>query len=124
MSTIEIGEKLVSLCREGKGMDAIDTLYDEKIVSVEAEGSEELPARMEGLEAIRKKNQWWYENHDVHDSDAAGPFKGQNPDQFAVVFETEVTFKPTGERQTLSEVALFTVTNDKIVCEEFWGQHD
>jgi hypothetical protein len=119
MSTIEIGKRLVALCKDGKALQAVDALYDEKIVSIEAEGSDELPAHMEGIEAIRGKNNWWYDNHDVHASNATGPFCGQSSEQFAVFFETEVTFKPTGERQKLNEVALYTVSNDKIVREDF-----
>ena len=120
MSTIEIGKKLVALCQAGEGLKAVDTLYDEKIVSIEAEGSDELPARSEGIEAIRGKNIWWNDNHEVHDSTTTGPFHGQSEDQFAVLFSVDVTFKPTRERQKLNEVALFTVTNDRVVQEEFW----
>ena len=124
MSAIEIGKRLVAFCQEGKGLDAIDALYDEKIVSIEAQGTEELPARMEGIEAIRGKSNWWYDQHDVHASSAAGPYHGQKEDQFAVFFEMDVTFKPTGERQKNHEVALYTVSGDKIVREEFWYSAD
>ena len=120
MSAIEIGAKLVALCRQGRATEAVDALYDEKIVSIEAQGSDELPARMEGIEAIKGKNAWWYENHELHETSAAGPFCGHREDQFAVLFEMDVTFKPTGERQKLVEVALYTVANDKIAQEEFF----
>jgi hypothetical protein len=92
--------------------------------SIEAHGSDELPARMEGIEAIRGKSKWWYDNHEIHESTAAGPFCGQRDDRFAALFEMDVTFKPTGERTQLREVALYTVENDKIVQEEFWYQVD
>ena len=49
------------------------------------------------IEAIRGKNNWWYDNHDVHSSSALGPFCGQQEDRFAVFFEMDVTFKPSGE---------------------------
>jgi len=119
MSVAEIGAKLVALCQEGKGLEAVDALYDEKVVSIEAQDSPELPARMEGIEAIRGKNSWWYDNHEIHDSTASGPYCGHREDQFAVHFEMNVTFKPTGEKQQLIEVGLYTVANGKIVQEEF-----
>lgn len=119
MSAVEIGKQLVALCQAGKDSEAVDTLYDEKIVSIEGQGSEEMPARMEGIEAIRGKHQWWYENHDIHDTKASGPFVGHRDDQFAVLFEMDVTFKPTGQRTQMREVALFTVKNGKVVQEEF-----
>ena len=118
-SAAEIGNKLVELCNAGKGLDAVDTLYDEKIVSIEAQGSEEMPARMEGIQAIRGKNSWWYENHDVHKSAATGPFCGHRDDQFAVLFELDATFKPSGQRQQMNEVAIYTVAGGKVVQEEF-----
>ena len=37
MSASEIGSRLVSLCNAGKGEEAIDTLYDEKIATFEAD---------------------------------------------------------------------------------------
>jgi SnoaL-like domain len=118
-TAMEIGKKLVALCQEGKGLDAVDTLYDEKIVSIEAQGSDEMPARMEGIEAIRGKNRWWYDNHEIHASSAVGPFCGHRDDQFAAVFDMDVTLRATGARSKLVEVALYTVTNGKIVQEEF-----
>jgi hypothetical protein len=124
MSAIEIGKQLVAFCQEGKGLEAVDALYDEKIVSIEAQGSDALPARMEGIEAVRGKNSWWYDNHEVHASLAVGPFCGQRENQFAVLFEMDVTFKPSSERSKLVEVALYTIaesgSSEKVIQEEFW----
>ena len=119
MTTVEIGKQLVAFCQDQKGLDAVDALYDEKIVSIGALGFDELPARMEGIEAVRGKNAWWYDNHEIHAESASGPYCGHREDQFAVRFTMDVTFKPTGERQKLDEVALYTVQDGKIVQEEF-----
>jgi hypothetical protein len=115
----EIGQRLVELSNAHKGLEAVDTLYDEKIVSIEAHGSDAMPARMEGITAVRGKSVWWYDNHEVHSSQATGPFCGHRDDQFAVVFALDATFKPSGERSQMTEVALYTVKNDKVVQEEF-----
>ena len=119
MSVIEIGKKLVDLCNNGKGLEAVETLYDEKIVSIEGQGSEELPALMEGIEAIKGKNVWWYDNHEVHSSSAVGPFVGHRDDQFAVQFEMDITNKASGDRIQMVEIGLYTVSGDKVVQEEF-----
>ena len=119
---VTIGKQLVGLCREGKGLEAIDNLYDEKIVSIEAQGTDEMPARTEGFQAVRGKSTWWYDNHEVHMSTATGPFCGHREDQFAVRFEMDVTFKPSGERTQMVEVGLYTLSNDKIIQEEFLYQ--
>jgi hypothetical protein len=113
------GRKLVELCNADKGMEAVDTLYDEKIVSIEGQGTPEMPARMEGIEAVRGKSRWWYDNHEVHASKAVGPFCGHRQDQFAVLFETDVTNKPSGQRSQMTEVGLYTVKGGKVVQEEF-----
>lgn len=117
---LAIGKRLVELCNARKGLEAVQELYDEKIVSIEAQGSEELPARMEGIEAVQGKNAWWYDNHEIHAEKALGPFCGAQPNQFGALFELDVTFKPSGERQQLTEVALYTIGGGKIVQEEFW----
>ncbi|MGH0031620.1 MAG: SnoaL-like domain-containing protein [Myxococcota bacterium] len=119
MSALEIGTQLVALCNEGRSEEAVERFYDEKIVSIEGQGTDEMPARMEGIEAIRAKNRWWYDNHEVHATQAEGPFCGHRDDQFAVRFEIDTTPKATGERGSMTEIGLYTVANGKIVQEEF-----
>jgi hypothetical protein len=119
MSAIEIGTQLVQLANDGKDAEAVDRLYSEKIVSIEGQGSDEMPARLEGVEAIRGKHQWWYDNHEIHSTRAAGPYCGHRDDQFVVHFDMDVTHKPSGERRQASEVGIFTIADGKIVQEEF-----
>jgi hypothetical protein len=121
MDTKQVGEKLVELCREGRNMEAIETLYSADIVSIEAMGSEEMPAEMSGLAAIKGKNEWWYANHEVHSGSTEGPFP--HGDRFAVKFQYDVTAKSgpmEGQRFTMEEVGLYTVKDGKIVKEEFF----
>ncbi len=120
MGALEVGTQLVKLCNEGKDSEAVEKFYDEKIVSIEAQGGDGLQQRLEGLEAVLGKHAWWYDNHEVHSSTAMGPFCGHRENQFAVVFELDATFKPTNERQKMTEIAIYTVADDKIVEEEFW----
>lgn len=119
MSALEVGQQLVRLCQEGRGMEAIETLYADDIVSIEAQDMEGMPARMEGLEAIKGKNRWWYENHEVHAMLASGPFCGHDQSQFAVLFELDTTAKGTGERSQMKEVGLYTVRDGKVAQEAF-----
>ncbi len=118
MGVMEIGSKLVQMCNEGKSEEAAQEFYSQNIVSIEGEGGEEIPARLEGLEAVQKKGEWWFANNDVHSITARGPFIGHRDDQFAVEFVLDVTPKG-GERNQMTEVALYTVADDKIVQEEF-----
>lgn len=119
--TLAVGKKLVELCREGKNMEAIDTLYSPGIVSVEAMGDASMPARMEGIEAIRGKNDWWLKNHEIHSAKAEGPWP--NGDRFIVRFTYDVTPKAgpmSGKRMTMDETALYTAKDGKITQEEFF----
>jgi len=120
MTTDEIGRKLVSLCKEGKNLDALASLYSKDAESVEAMASEQVPARTKGVDAIKKKNEWWFANHQIHGSTVRGPFP--NGDQFAVIFTFDVTPKAgsmAGKRMQMEEVALYAVKGGKVVKEEF-----
>lgn len=117
-STAAIAEELVSLCRSGRNADAINSFYSPDIVSVESMGNETMPREVKGIDAIRGKNQWWAENNEVHGARVDGPFLGE--DKFAVYYNYDVTFKPTGKRQPMEEMALYEVKDGKIVREQFF----
>ena len=118
-STAAVADELVSFCRAGRNADAINTLYSPDIVSVESMGNESMPREMKGIDAIRGKNQWWAENNEVHSAAVEGPFVG-NEDKFAVYYNYDCTFKPTGQRNNMEEMALYTVKDGKIVREQFF----
>ena len=117
-STSTIANELVNLCRQGRNDDAIDRFYSRDIVSIESVGTPEMPAEIKGIDAVRKKNDWWAENNEVHVVQVNGPFVGD--DQFAVQYTFDTTFKPTGQRTQLSELALYQVKDRKIVQEQFF----
>lgn len=117
-TTAALAEELVSLCRAGRNMDAINTLYSPEIVSVESMGNEQMPREMKGIDAIRQKNKWWGDNNEVHSATTDGPFVGEG--KFAVYYNYDTTFKPTGKRQRMEEVALYTVKDGKIAREQFF----
>jgi ketosteroid isomerase-like protein len=118
MSIADIANGLVSLCREGKNLEAVEKYYADNIVSVESASGPDMPAETSGIGAIKGKNKWWLENHEVHSGVANGPYVGEN--QFAVEFKFDVTYKPTGRRFQIDEMALYTVKDGKIVHEHFY----
>jgi len=117
MSTIEIANKLVELCRQGRNMEA-KALYAEHAVSVEAFAPPGAQKASQGLAAIRAKSEWWVANHEVHSAHVAGPWP--NEDRFIVGFQFDVTHKPSGQRMKMEEMALYTVEKGQIVREEFF----
>ena len=121
LSIEEVGRRLVDAVTGLKFLDAIDELYSPDIVSIEAIGNDEEPAELRGIEAIRNKNKWWVENNDLHSIEAKGPFP--HGDRFAVFYRMDVTPAAgprAGQRGPFEEVALYTVSEGKIVREEFF----
>lgn len=119
MSAKDIGQQIVNLCREGKNLEAIDTLYAENVVSVEAAPGPDGNPVAEGIQAVRGKNQWWQENHEIHSASVEGPWP--HGDRFAIRFSYDVTSKPMNNaRFKMEEIALYTVENGKVVREEFF----
>ena len=118
MNTTDIANKLVELCREGKNMEALATLYSNDAVSVEAMAMPGMNQEAKGLPAIKAKGEWWMANHEVHSASITGPWP--HGDRFIVGFQYDVTNKPSGNRMQMDEAALFTVKDGKIVREEFF----
>src|SRR5258707_2692560 len=110
MNTYEVGKKLVELCRQGKGMEAVKTLYAQNIVSIEVHAMGPIAQRTEGLAAVREKGEWWEKNHEIHKAEAEGPYP--HGDRFIVRFKFDVTAKTgpmAGQRMSMDEAALYTV---------------
>ncbi|MEM6710254.1 MAG: nuclear transport factor 2 family protein [Pseudomonadota bacterium] len=119
MNALELGTAVVALCRAGQDEQVLERYYADDIVSVEGQGTDAMPARIEGVEAVKQKWAGWYANTTVHGTEAHGPFIGYREDQFMIRFVMDTTPKG-GERSTMDEVALYTVANGKIVEEVFF----
>ena len=117
MSTDEIAQELVDKCRAGAPDQALNTLYADDAVSIEAMAPPGMDATSRGKAAIVGKNQWWRDNHDVSGAQIEGPFI--NGDQFAVHFTMDVTVKASGNQMHMTEIGLYTVKDGKIVEERF-----
>ncbi len=117
MTTAEVAKKTVELVRDQAWYDALDTLYDDNIVSVEAYSAGGESPETRGKEGVRGKIDWWVNAMEVHSFNASDPFVGH--DRFVVQYDADVTDKKSKERRQLSEVGVYTVKNGKIVREEF-----
>lgn len=114
-----VADQLVSLCRAGQNIEAINTLYAPNIVSIEAADMGGQGRATEGLAGVLGKGTWWVANHEVHSASVEGPFP-HGDDRFALILDYDVTNKPSGQRRQMREVAVYTVANGKIVREEFY----
>ena len=118
MNTMDIANKLVGLCKQGKNIESLNTLYADDAVSVEAGGPPGMDPVSKGLAAIKAKGDWWMSNHEIHSANVTGPWP--NGDKFIVGFQYDVTNKPSGQRMKMDEIALYTMKNGKIIREEFF----
>ena len=117
MNTEEVAQKVVELVRKQEWHEALDTLYDKDIVSVEASGMGGESPEKRGVDQVRGKIDWWVNAMEVHSFKANGPFVAH--DRFVVQYDADVTDKNSKKRMQLSEVGIYTVQNGKIVREEF-----
>ena len=117
MNTPEVAEKVVELVRKQAWHEALDTLYDKDIVSVEASASEGESAEKRGIDQVRGKIDWWLNAMEVHSFTANGPFVAHN--RFVVQYDADVTEKNSKKRFQLSEVGVYTVKREDCAREEF-----
>lgn len=117
MSTQEIANRLVELCRKGDYETCYKELFSPAAVSIEA-GNSFGAARTEGLEAIVQKGQQFNQMVEaVHDSSVGDPVVASN--HFACTMMVDWTIKGQG-RQKMDEVCVYKVEDGKIVSEQFF----
>jgi hypothetical protein len=117
MNTEEVAKKVVELVRKQAWYEALDSLYADDIVSVEAQTRDGSSPEMRGKQAVRGKVDWWVNGMEVHSFKAGEPFVAHN--RFVVQYDADVTDKSSKARFQLSEVGVYTVKDGKIVREEF-----
>jgi ketosteroid isomerase-like protein len=120
MNTQQIANRLVELCREGKGQQAQDELYAKDAVSIEMDGMEAsgMPTVAKGMDAIREKGRKFNEGIEaVHGATAGDPIVVGN--WFAVTMTMDATMKGRG-RINMEEICVYQVRDGKIVREQFF----
>jgi ketosteroid isomerase-like protein len=122
MKTEEVAKKVVELVHKQAWYEALDALYDNDVVSVEASGMSGESPETRGKEGVRRKIDWWVTAMEVHSFNASEPFVAH--DRFVVQFDADVTDKESKQRRQMSEVGVYTVKNGKIVREEFLPRAD
>lgn len=118
----EVGHKLCELCAAGKFDEAMDTLYADDAVQVEAMAmGPDMPRETKGLAALKDAAAKWSANTEVHEATTTGPFFFE-PDRFACVMELDCTSKegPMKGRHQVQEVCVYTVKDGKISRVEFF----
>jgi hypothetical protein len=115
MTVQEIANKTVEYNRSGNHDGAYAELYDAGCVSIENWGGER--TEYVGMDAIGAKAKGWCESvTEIHEVRVSEPLVSDS--SFAVTYFMDITYKDSG-RQTMTELAVYTVKDGKIVSEEF-----
>ncbi len=116
MTTTEVANRLVDLCRQEKHPQAQDELYHNEIISIEDEKSGAPITR--GMDGIRAKTIAWDESViEIHSAFVSDPIITGS--HFAVTMENDITFKDKG-RILINEICVYEVQDGKIVKEQFF----
>lgn len=117
MTTTEVAQKLVELCRQGQIDEVLATLYADNAQSIEA--SDMMGSRVTtGLEAIKQKSVDFQSSvEEFHGSTISDPIVGGN--FFAITWSLDATFKGRG-RMNMEEVCVYQVKDGQIVLEQFF----
>jgi glutamate synthase domain-containing protein 1 len=117
MTTAEVANKLVELCRHGKIDEVQETLYAENATSIEA--SEMMgPKVVQGLAAIKEKSVAFQSSVEAfHGATISEPIVAGN--SFAITWAMDATFKGRG-RMTIEEICVYQVKDGKVISEQFF----
>lgn len=116
MTTQQVADRLVQLCREGRNLQAIDELYADDVISKEPKGHPHEITR--GKEAVRN-NTLGFESSvlEMHGIYASDPIVYGN--HFAFILDIDATYKERG-RARMGELCVYEVKNGKVVYDEFF----
>lgn len=118
MTTQELANRLVELCRTGEFDKAQAELFSPDAVSIEQHATPEFAKETRGLAAMREKSEKWNamvaETHGITMSDPIVADKS-----FACTMKMDITMKD-GSRLAMNELCVYKVKDGKIVSEEFF----
>lgn len=118
MTTKEVANKLVEICRSGDFEKAQTELFSNDAVSLEQEASPAFEKETKGLPAIKEKGKKWESMvEETHSIDVSEPLVADN--SFAVTMRMDVTMKGHG-RMNMTELGVYKVKDGKIISEEFF----
>jgi ketosteroid isomerase-like protein len=112
LTTQQIAERLVELCRQDKNLDCIRELYADDATSTESE-----TVKL-GRDAILHKNINWFDSVEtLHSTTISEPIV--TGDFFALTMDIDATYKQHGQ-YTMREIGLYEVKDGKIISDRFF----
>jgi hypothetical protein len=119
MTTNQIANRLVELCRQGQFETAQKELFAKDAMSIEPNASPAFDKETKGLNAIMEKGKKW-ENmvESMNKLEVSEPMVASN--SFACTMHMDVTMK-NKEHWDMTELCTYTIKDGKIVVEQFFA---
>ncbi|CAN5728491.1 hypothetical protein BH10BAC2_BH10BAC2_15690 [soil metagenome] len=118
MTTKEIANRLVELCRKGDFDTTQSELFSNDAVSIEPYSTPEFEKETKGLAAIKEKGEKWMNMvQQTHHIEVSEPIIATN--SFACTMRMHVTMKRQGEMD-MTELCVYEVKEGKIIKEAFF----
>ena len=118
MTTNQIANRLVELCRKGEFETAQKELFAEEVISIEPFASPAFEKETKGLPAIIEKGHKFNSMvEEMHKLEVSDPLVATT--SFACTMRMDVT-KKNKERMDMTELCAYQVKDGKIVAEQFF----
>jgi len=118
MTTKEVAERLVELCRQGDFESAQSELFADDAISIEPYSTPDFEKETKGKKAIEEKGEKWNAMvAAVHAMEVSDALVATN--SFALTMRMHVTMKERGEMD-ITELCVYKVKDGKIISEEFF----
>ena len=119
MTTQQVANRLVELCRMGQIETAQTELFADDAVSTEPENAQSPMKVVHGLPAILGKGKMFMSMvEEFHDSSISEPVIAG--DNFAISWSIDVTMKGQ-PRSAMNEICVYKVKDGKIASEQFFS---
>ena len=116
MTTHEVANRLIELCRKGQVLEAQQELFADDVISIEPAHTPNPPAKGK-VAALEKGKQFAARIEERHSAHFSDPIIGGN--YFSIVCKLDATIKGQGRVQ-LEEICVFGVKNGQIISEQFF----
>ncbi len=115
----DVAREFTAMLRLGQFEAAGQRYWADAVTSVEpADLQIGIPALVSGIEAALNKARFRFGKNRIDDLGIDGPFV--TGDQFALFLDMLITDPASGHAQALTEIAIFTVRDGRIIEERFF----
>ena len=118
MTTQQIADRLVELCRKGDFETAQKELYDENVISIEPVETESFEKETRGLAAIITKGKKFYNMIEtVYAITVSDPIVASQAIAFVLSMDLKMKEK---DRINMAELCVYETRDGKVISEQFF----